>query len=90
MLVTPTRVVLQPGQLEGSNRVLRHFSEFQDRFLRVSFQDEDDGLFAGSLDSDNKDPEVGILARVRAVLRDGLNIADRHFVVLAFSESQFQ
>lgn len=87
MLVTPTRVVLQPAQLEGSNRVLRHFAEFQDRFLRVSFQDEDDELFAGSLDSDL---EVGILARVRAVLRHGLNIAGRHFVVLAFSESQFQ
>ena len=90
MLVTPTRVVLQPAQLEGSNKVLRHFAEFQDRFLRVSFQDEDDELFAGSLDSDNSDPEVGILARVRSVLHHGLNIARRHFVVLAFSESQFQ
>jgi len=88
--VTPTRVVLQPAQLEGSNRVLREFQDFQDRFLRVSFQDEDDGLFAGSLDSDNRDEGVGILARVRAVLRHGLNIAGRHFVVLAFSESQFQ
>jgi RNA-dependent RNA polymerase len=90
VLVTPTRVVLQPAQLEGSNRVLRHFKDFQDRFLRVSFQDEDDELFAGSLYSDNREPAVGILARVRAVLRHGLNIAGRHFVVLAFSESQFQ
>jgi len=90
VLVTPTRVVLQPAQLEGSNRVLRHFKDFQDRFLRVSFQDEDDELFAGSLDSDDRDPEFGILARVRAVLRHGLRIAGRHFVVLAFSESQFQ
>jgi hypothetical protein len=39
VLVIATRVVLQPAQLEGSNRVLGHFKDLQDRFLRVSFQD---------------------------------------------------
>ena len=67
--VTPTRVVHQPAQLEGSNRVLRHLKDFQYRFLCVGSQDEDDELFAGSLDSDVRNPKVGILARTGPVLQ---------------------
>jgi hypothetical protein len=43
VLVTPTRVVLLPPETELSNRVLRHYKQHSDRFLRVSFVEEDSG-----------------------------------------------
>jgi RNA-dependent RNA polymerase len=42
--ITPTRVLLFPPEDETSNSVLRTFGHV-DRFLRVSFSDEEDNLF---------------------------------------------
>lgn len=41
--MTPTRVVLHSPQTELSNRVLRHYKQHSDRFVRVSFVEEDSG-----------------------------------------------
>lgn len=44
VLVTPTRVVCLPPELELSNRVLRHYKQHADRFIRISFGEENGGI----------------------------------------------
>lgn len=39
-IVTPTTIYFQTPTVEPSNRVIRQFSEYSDRFLRVRFMDE--------------------------------------------------
>ena len=53
-LITPTRVVrLAPGS-EISNRMLRRYHEHQDRFLRISFGDENcSTLHLGGMNSED-------------------------------------
>lgn len=84
VLVTPTRVLPLPPELDLLNRVLRHFSDYRDRFIRVSFCDEDGDLVshAGS----NQD----LMARIRDIVQNGIEIAGERFVFLAFSGSQLR
>lgn len=90
-LVTPTRCLLQPPQQETSNSMLRAYSLYHDRFLRVQFVDEDDGLpiTAETLTIDREMAgNKGIFARLRRALRSGLRLAGRNYVFLCFGESQ--
>lgn len=41
VLVTPTRIVRLLPEAELSNRILRHFKQASDRFIRISFGEED-------------------------------------------------
>lgn len=84
VLVTPTRIVALPPEVDLLNRVLRHFSDFRDRFIRVVFCDEDGSSIAHV--GLNKD----LLARVRDTVRNGLIVAGERFVFLAFSNSQLR
>ncbi|KAI0342571.1 RdRP-domain-containing protein [Trametopsis cervina] len=90
-LVTPTRCLLMPPVLETSNSVLRRFSDFHDRFLRVQFVD-DDGEFPVKGETLVIDDALygaeGFFARVRRALDYGIHIAGRHYVFLTFGESQ--
>ena len=90
-LVTPRRCILLPPVPETSNSVLRRFSQYTDRFLRVQFVD-DDGDFPvtgeTAIIDDSLYGREGVYARIRRALRFGLNIAGRLYVPLAFSESQ--
>ncbi|KAJ7678631.1 RNA dependent RNA polymerase-domain-containing protein [Mycena rosella] len=93
-VVTPTRVLLFPEVIETGNRVLRAWpaQTRAGRFLRVGFADEDGRLRINRkiASADLVDPEGGILARIRNVLRDGVWIAGRHYVFLAAGESQLK
>ncbi|KAI0337237.1 RdRP-domain-containing protein [Trametopsis cervina] len=90
-LVTPTRCLLMPPVLETSNSVLRRFSDFHDRFLRVQFVD-DDGEFPVKGETLVIDDALygaeGVFARVRRALDYGIHIAGRLYVFLTFGESQ--
>lgn len=83
LICTPTRAIALRAESDLLNRVLREYAEHKDRFLRISFSDEDGGsiAFAGSDD---------LYARVRTVLRDGMECAGDTFVFLAFSNSQLR
>lgn len=83
ILYTPTRTVVLKAENDLLNRVLRAFSEFSDRFIRVSFCDEDYNpvAFTGSDD---------LFTRVRLALRDGIECAGEIFHFLAFSNSQLR
>jgi RNA-dependent RNA polymerase len=89
-IVTPTRMLLLPEEKEQGNSVLRHFHRYQDRFLRVQFNDEHDQLQvnASVKEADAINPSAGTMARVRRALQHGLIIAGRKYVFLAASASQ--
>jgi hypothetical protein len=41
VMVTPTRIVRLPFEVEASNRELREYQADADRFIRLTFADED-------------------------------------------------
>lgn len=85
-LVTPTRLVLLPPGVETSTDAIRNHLSFSDRFLRVEFIDEEDGFQVNPtvLEADQMEPAEGTVARVRRAMMNGLNIAGRHYVFLAY------
>lgn len=83
--VTPTSVYYTTPVLETSNRVIRHFFAYEDRFLRVRFGDE-----RGKVRFKEHDINEEIYLRVKRVLNQGLRIGDRHYEFLAFGNSQFR
>jgi RNA-dependent RNA polymerase len=82
--VTPTTIVLEGPNPEQSNRIIRFYSEHQDRFLRVCFVDE--GRLHYRFDR-GVDRRAFIQNRVGHILREGLEIAGRQFQFLAYSMS---
>jgi RNA-dependent RNA polymerase len=85
VIVTPTRILCMPATVELGNRVLRHFHQHGDRFLRVTFADENLSKY---LDGPKVANEV--LARIGVILRDGITMFNRTFDFLAFSSSQLR
>ncbi|OQR94265.1 RNA-directed RNA polymerase [Achlya hypogyna] len=82
-LVTPLRIVVEPPDVDVSNRVLRMYAAHVDRFLRVSFVDENFGPLYGA--------KAGpIVSRVEALLTDGIVIAGETYTFLGYSNSQLR
>ncbi|KAI7852473.1 RNA dependent RNA polymerase-domain-containing protein [Circinella umbellata] len=87
VIVTPTTMYLQPPTLEVTNRVIRHFSAYADRFLRVQFVDEGMTRVAAAFDAETSDV---IYSRIYKVLQGGIQIGTRRYDFLAFSSSQLR
>nr|GMD26579.1 probable RNA-dependent RNA polymerase 1 [Ipomoea batatas] len=93
--VTPIRVYFFGPEANMSNRVLRQFREDIDRFLRVSFVDEDLEKMH-SVDLCSRPSSAGdvsrteIYKRILTTLENGIVIGDRKFEFLAFSSSQLR
>uniref|UniRef100_A0A0N5A9G0 RNA-dependent RNA polymerase n=1 Tax=Syphacia muris TaxID=451379 RepID=A0A0N5A9G0_9BILA len=85
MIVTPTRTLLVVPELLMGNRVLRTFDETGDGALRVQFRDDD-----GTKLRINNTGGYLIQTTVHNTLYRGVNIANRHFVYLASSNSQMR
>nr|GMD23404.1 probable RNA-dependent RNA polymerase 1 [Ipomoea batatas] len=93
VLVTPTRVYFTGPEVNQSNRVLRHYPDDIDNFLRVSFVDEDwEKIHSMDLSPRASSPsgKTNIYDRILKVLRDGIVIGDKRFEFLAFSSSQLR
>lgn len=87
-VVTPTGIIFKTPSVELTNRVLRQYSDFTDRFLRVQFTDE---LTFGKIWSDQGSKKSDELYyRVWRVLLNGIVVGDRHYKILAWSNSQFR
>ncbi|KAF3765122.1 Sad1 RNA-dependent RNA polymerase, partial [Cryphonectria parasitica EP155] len=87
-VVTPTAIYFKTPSVELTNRILRQYSDLTDRFLRVQFTDE---LTFGKIWSDQGSSKSDELyTRVLRVLLNGIVIGDRHYKVLAWSNSQFR
>ena len=87
IIVTPTTMYLQPPSIETTNRVVRHYHEYADRFVRVQFVD--DGMQRVSASHANTGNDV-IYDRIFKVLRCGIMIGKRRYEFLAFSSSQLR
>ncbi|XP_023549735.1 probable RNA-dependent RNA polymerase 1 [Cucurbita pepo subsp. pepo] len=92
--ITPTKVYFRGPEANLSNRVVRHFIDDVDNFLRVSFVDEElDKLHSIDLSprtSAENDLRTRVYDRVLSVLRNGIVIGDKKFEFLAFSASQLR
>ncbi|KAI1300421.1 RNA dependent RNA polymerase-domain-containing protein, partial [Xylaria venustula] len=88
VVITPSTMYLSTPNPEPSNRVLRHYARYSDRFLRVQFTDE---LAKGKIFSSPRSKQQNPLYnRVFRTLANGINIGGRHFEFLAFGNSQFR
>lgn len=87
-IITPTGIIFKTPTVELTNRILRHYSDLSDRFLRVQFTDE---ISVGKIWSDQgsvKSDELYL--RVLRTLLNGIVVANRHYKILAWSNSQFR
>ncbi|CAO3568322.1 unnamed protein product [Mortierella alpina] len=88
VIVTPTTLYLQPPTVETSNRIIRHFWQLSDYFLRVEFSDEGHNKLwtkDGSSSTNN-----AIYNRIFTTLTNGIKIGNRTYDFLAFSASQLR
>ncbi|KAI0432019.1 RNA dependent RNA polymerase-domain-containing protein [Xylaria sp. FL1042] len=86
--ITPSTMYLSTPNAEPSNRILRRYAQYSDRFLRVQFTDE---LVKGRLfSSPDSKQQNSLFNRVFRVFANGINIGGRHFEFLAFGNSQFR
>ncbi|KAI9841292.1 MAG: hypothetical protein M1837_000778 [Sclerophora amabilis] len=85
--VTPSMIYFSTPTVETSNRVVRQYSEHADRFLRVSFTDEQ---FQGRIHSSEKETNAEVLTRIKRAMINGISIGERHFHFLAFGNAQFR
>lgn len=88
VVITPSTMYLSPPNPEPSNRILRRYAPYSDRFLRVQFTDE---LVKGRIFSSPKSTQNNALFnRVFRTMSNGIEIGGRHFEFLAFGNSQFR
>ncbi|KAJ8648444.1 hypothetical protein MRB53_001467 [Persea americana] len=94
--VTPTKVYFCGPEVNSSNRVLRHFSNDLENFIRVSFVDEDWDKIRSKELIQRTVPAVGgerhtsVYGRILSTLRNGIVIGDKKFEFLAYSSSQLK
>lgn len=86
--VTPTRVLLHGPHYHVSNRVIRSYPNHWHHFARVTFTNEDRDLATSIRPNYGfDDSERCIQSCVLNVLLHGLNVAGRHWDLLAWSSS---
>ena len=85
--VTPTTIYFMSPVLETSNRVIRRFRQYEDRFLRVKFTDEKyKGKVMGGEDAAMNE----LFTRIKRTMTNGIKVGDRHYEFLAFGNAQFR
>ncbi|KAK6341833.1 hypothetical protein TWF730_001321 [Orbilia blumenaviensis] len=85
--ITPTMIYYTNPVVETSNRVIRQFLNYRDRFLRVQFTDE---KLQGKISATELETSYELFTRVMRALVNGIKIGDRHFRFLAFGNSQLR
>ncbi|KAI9703299.1 MAG: hypothetical protein M1836_007865 [Candelina mexicana] len=85
--VTPSTVYYSTPTVETSNRIIRRYAHYADRFLRVRFTDE---KFQGRINATDKSSSNEIFTRIKRAMTNGITIGERHFEFLAFGNSQFR
>ncbi|KAI5922317.1 RNA dependent RNA polymerase-domain-containing protein [Camillea tinctor] len=88
VIVTPSTIHVSTPSVEPSNRILRKYKQYMDRFLRVQFTDE---LMKGRIfASPESESNNAIFNRIYRTLLNGIKVGGRHFKFLAFGNSQFR
>lgn len=88
--ITPCKVYFCGPEVNVSNRVLRHFPQDINNFLRVSFVDEEWDKMRSIDLLPRMSSKTDIYRRILSVLRNGIVIGDKNFDFLAFSSSQLR
>lgn len=86
-VVTPSTIYFAAPIMEPSNRIVRQYSHYQDRFLRVKFSDE---RYVGKIFNSDDNTTNEIFTRIKRTMRNGIKVADHHYEFLAFSNSQMR
>lgn len=89
VIFTPTAIRLEGPYTHQSNRVIRTYVGFEDRFIRVDFRDEDRQHYRWSRETDGE----GFVTECVGTLlknRNGFKIAGREFHFLGYSSSQLR
>ncbi|KAF9227760.1 RdRP-domain-containing protein [Gyrodon lividus] len=81
---TPTRLLLEGPVVTQSNRVIRTYEGYEDHFMRADFRDEDRLQYRWDR---NVDGASYLQERVGALLKEGFDLAGRHFEFLGYSSS---
>ena len=84
VLVTPTQVCPLPPQPDFTNRIIRQFEHLRDRFIRVSFVDENYGSIFQARSDDMFEK------RLRPLVQNGIVVCGHTFQFLAYSNSQLR
>lgn len=85
-IVTPAGLYFEGPRAEEANRVLRRYVDYQDYFLRVTFQDDDDDMI-----NNERNVSLGpIYQRIKNYMspfseEGSINVGDRKFTFLGFS-----
>ncbi|KAJ3576204.1 hypothetical protein NP233_g613 [Leucocoprinus birnbaumii] len=81
---TPTRILFEGPYATQSNRIIRQFAGYEDFFLRVDFRDEDRLQYRWDREVDGAS---FVRERVGGTLKNGFDVAGKHFEFLAYSSS---
>lgn len=87
--VTATGLLLDTPSVEISNRVVRRYRHYENRFLRVRFEDDD---YRGQtkLFSSNNGSMILVFDRVKRAMKYGVIVAGRKYDFLAWGNSQLR
>jgi RNA-dependent RNA polymerase len=85
--VTPTGIHFHTPSVEISNRVIRQYNYCSNRFIRISFSDEE---HIGRLRPSDRITSNELYNRIWRTLANGVVIGDRKFEFLAFGNSQLR
>ncbi|PKI75664.1 hypothetical protein CRG98_003924 [Punica granatum] len=101
VVITPTKAYCLPPEAELSNRVLRNYRPFENRFLRVTFMDE--GLQTLNANVLNYYPapildrtstffnqKTTVFRRLKSIMTNGFYLCGRKYSFLAFSSNQLR
>ncbi|KAJ9498777.1 hypothetical protein H2202_005963 [Exophiala xenobiotica] len=87
--VTATGILFHTPSVEITNRIIRKYQRYSDRFLRVRFEDDSyrgqSRLYAAT----NGKMKL-IFEKVRRTMRYGIILGDRHYQFLAWGNSQLR
>jgi RNA-dependent RNA polymerase len=101
-VITPTKAYCLAPEVELSNRVVRHFKRFADRFLRVTFMDDSMQAMSSmvlnvriapivkEVSSGSTAYRTAIFERVKQILHKGFKLCGRDYLFLAFSANQLR
>ncbi|KAG0746195.1 hypothetical protein G6F62_007679 [Rhizopus arrhizus] len=89
VIITPTSVFIESRSLEVGNRVLRHFQDYIDRFMRVQFLDDGLNRVCAVRKPGDRMNEA-LYVRICKLFDQGAQIGDRHYEFLAYSSSQLR
>ncbi|KAL4805531.1 RNA dependent RNA polymerase-domain-containing protein [Aspergillus unguis] len=85
--ITPSTVYYNVPTVDISNRVIRHYINLADNFLRVRFTDE---KHMGRINSTADNTMDEVFTRIKRALANGITIGNTRYEFLAFGNSQFR